>query len=133
MTVTRLTFESPYGCRWCGVQKTAHGRRWNAIVEMHSWVEPSQAMILERMRRRRDARLNAAPPVFHAATAWVPDLDGESADPYCADCTTLVCPRWSRIQTRLDQHRYGLPRRIRRSRKTRATAGGWGGGEPWPF
>lgn len=124
MTIKRLNFGSPYGCRWCGVEKNRHGRRWAAIVDMHGWLEPSQAMVLERMRQRRAARLVALPPVFHATTAWAPDGSGESADPYCADCKTPVCHRWARIQTRLDQIRWGLPRRTRRARK--AAAGAWG-------
>lgn len=131
MTVKRITFDSPYGCRWCGIEQRRHGRRWNPVVGVHQWVEPGQAMILERMTRRRADRFAALPPVFHATTGWAADHTGESADPYCADCGREACPRWNRIQTRLDQQRYGLPRRVRRSRK--AKAGGWGGNEPWPF
>lgn len=131
MTVPRLNFQAPYGCRWCGVERSRHGRRWAAIIQIHSWMEPDQPMILERMRQRRAHRLAAPAPVFHATTAWADDGSGESAEPYCADCKTPVCHRWSRIQMRLDQQRFGLPRRVRRSRK--ALAGGWGGDQPWPF
>lgn len=125
----RLTFESPYGCRWCGVEQRHHDRRWAVIIGVHPWMEPTQDAIKERMLRRLDARLNPEPPVFHATTGWAADHTGESADPFCADCKTDGCPRWTRIQTRLDQQRWGLPRRTRRSWKS----GGWGGSEPLPF
>jgi hypothetical protein len=131
-----ITSEPPYGCRWCGDEQQHHGQQWAPIIGMHSWLEPSQAMILERMRRRRAARQTTVPPLFHATTGWAPDLTGESADPYCADCGRESCPRWNRIQTRLDRQRSGLPRRVRRSRRSRKTAdagGGWGGDQPWPF
>lgn len=131
MTVKRLTFESPYGCRWCGDELHHHGQQWAPIIGMHSWLQPTQAMILERMTRRRADRLAALPPVFHATTGWSADLTGESADPYCADCKTDVCHRWDRIQTRLNQQRWGMPRRARRSGK--AAGSGWGGDQPWPF
>jgi len=93
--------------------------------------QPNQEQIKVRMRARRTARLNAEPTKYHATTAWADDGSGESADPYCADCKTPVCHRWARIQLRLDQQRFGLPRRVRRARKT--PAGGWGGDQPWPF
>lgn len=133
MTVKRITFESPYGCRWCGDEQHHHGSQWAPIIGMHQWMEPSQAMILERMTRRRADRLAAVPPVFHATTGWAPDHTGESADPYCADCGREACPRWARIQTRLDQQRFGLPRRVRRARKPQSAGAGWGGDQPWPF
>jgi len=98
---------------------------------MHQWIQPSQAMVLERMTRRRASRLAAVPPVFHAVTDWSSDCTGEEGIPYCADCKTDACPRWSRIQTRLDQQRFGLPRRVRRRRK--AVGAGWGADKPWPF
>jgi hypothetical protein len=131
VTVKRLTFESPYGCRWCGDELHHHGQQWSPIIGMHSWLEPTQAMILERMTRRRADRLAALPPVFHATTGWAADHTGESADPYCADCKTDGCHRWARIQTRLDKQRWGFPRRTRRSRK--AVGSGWGGDQSWPF
>ncbi|KPI31405.1 hypothetical protein OV320_2621 [Actinobacteria bacterium OV320] len=128
-----LDFESPYGCRWCGTQRWHHGRRWKPVVGLHAWEVPSEALILERMTRRRADRLAALPQVFHATTGWAADGTGESADPYCADCKRDGCPRWARIQTRLDQQRHGLPRRFRRRRKAPAGAGGWGGNSTWPF
>lgn len=122
---TRLNFKAPYGCRWCGEEKNRHGRRWAPIIGVHSWMEPDQAMILDRMLRRLDARLNAEPAKYHATTAWADDGSGESADPYCADCKTDGCSRWARVQDRLDEQRWGLPRNPRRA------SGGWTGDEPW--
>lgn len=133
MTVKRLNFESPYGCRWCGIEQRHHGRQWAPIIQMHPWMEPDQPMIRERMWRRLEVRIDAEPPKYHATTAWAPDHTGEEGIPFCADCKTDVCHRWSRIQTRLDQQRFDLPRRVRRSRKALASAGGWGGDQRWPF
>ncbi|MEU8469529.1 hypothetical protein AB0F30_16670 [Streptomyces sp. NPDC029006] len=114
----QLTFESPYGCAWCGDEKHHHGSQWAPIIGLHTWRRPTQDQIKERMWRRLNARLNAGPLKYHATTAWAPDHTGESADPYCADCKTDVCHRWSRIQTRLDQQRWGMPRRVRRRRRS---------------
>lgn len=127
MAAKRITFEAPYGCRWCGDEQHHHGSQWAVIIGMHEWLEPSQAMILERMRRRRDVRLTAEPPKYHATTAWDPAPDGESADPYCADCQTPVCFRWSRIQARLDHHRWGIGYRTKHHLNATAAAGSWGG------
>lgn len=123
-----ITFEAPYGCAWCGDEPHHHGSQWAPIIGMHQWMQPSQAAILERMRRRRTNRLSAGPTLHHADTAWAADLTGEEGIPYCADCKTDTCRRWTRIQTRLDQQRWGRPRRTRRNRKT---GGGWGGDTPW--
>lgn len=119
----------PYGCIWCWEERSRHGRRWAPIIQMHSWEEPSQAAILERMRRRRADRLDAAPTKYHAVTGWSADETGESGEPYCADCKTDGCRQWMRIQTRLDNRRMELdginPKR--RSEKT----DNWGGDAPW--
>jgi hypothetical protein len=131
VTVKRVTFESPYGCRWCGIQQRHHGRRYKLPIGTHAWEAPWPQIILKRMRQRRAARLNAEPATLHATTGWSVAPDGESADPYCADCGRS-CPRWNRIQDRLDQQRFGLPRRTRRTRKTADAGAGWGG-ESWPF
>lgn len=129
MTVKRLKFESPYGCRWCGVQQRHHGRRYKLPVGMHAWEAPWPQVILMRMRRRHTARLNVEPIKYHATTGWSADETGESGEPYCADCKTDGCRLWMRIQTRLDQRRMELdginPKR--RSKK----AGGWGDSPPW--
>ncbi|NUS82723.1 MAG: hypothetical protein HOY75_08215 [Streptomyces sp.] len=120
MTVKRLNFESPYGCRWCGVEHARHGRRYRLPVGVHSWEAPWQSTILLRMRRRRAARLNAEPTLYHATTGWAADATGESGEPYCADCKNDGCRRWIRIQARLDQIRWGIPR------NPRSSSGGWG-------
>lgn len=99
---------------------------------MHSWVEPSQDMILERMTRRRANRLAALSPVYHATTAWAADATGESGEPYCADCKTDGCRQWIRIDTRLSNRRMELDG-INPKRRSKKGSGGWGGGEPWPF
>lgn len=127
MTTQPLRLIPVDGCQWCGITEQSHPQRWKPPAGWHTWAQPTQQQILERMLARRAARLNAPEPVFHAATGWAPDDTGESADPYCADCKTDGCPRWARIQTRLDQQRWGLPRRVRRRKP-----GGWGG-EPLPF
>ena len=106
------------GCRWCGITKHEHYRRWSRTIGWHTWTRLTDRQILARMLARRNARLNAVPAVYHATTAWAPDLTGESADPYCADCKTDYCPRWTRIQTRLDQQRWGLPRHTSRHKAT---------------
>lgn len=121
------------GCRWCGVvTKYEHMQRWAPMpVGWHEWTRLDQQQIKERMLARRAARLSSAPYRYHAETGWQPALDGESADPYCADCKRESCPRWNRIQDRLTRQRQGMPRRVRRSRK--AVGSGWGGDQPWPF
>ena len=119
------------GCRWCGViTKHEHAQRWAPEPGWHKWTPLTQEQIKERMLARRAARLSAEPTLYHATTGWAADHTGESATPYCADCKRDGCPRWARIQSRLDQQRWGIPRRVRSRRKAGA---GWGGGEPWPF
>ncbi|MFF8840535.1 hypothetical protein [Streptomyces sp. NPDC015130] len=100
---------TPYGCRWCGTEQGGHGRRWKPGAGLHVWEQPTDAQILARMRARRTARL-AGPAPLHATTAWAPDPDGESADSYCRDCGTSACPRWWRIDNRLQLRRQGLRR-----------------------
>jgi len=80
------------------------------------------------MRARRNARLNAQ-SAYHVTTGWAPDLDGESADPYCADCGTPACPRWERLHIRIHLRRQGLRRWPRTGGQS---AGGWGGSSPAP-
>ncbi|MBZ6207526.1 hypothetical protein ACWF8U_00800 [Streptomyces olivaceus] len=117
--------EPPFGCSWCGDEQHHHGSQWAPIIGMHQWMQPTQAAILERMRRRRANRMTAAPAQYHATTGWADDGSGESADPYCADCKTDGCRPWIRIQARLDEQRWGIPR------NPRPTRGGWGGDAPW--
>ena len=135
MNNPRPAFEAPYGCRWCGIQRYHHGRRWIPVIGMHAWEQPSDAQILERMLRRLADRLAALPAVCHATTGWAPDHTGEEGIPFCADCKTDSCARWMRIQTRLDRQRWGLPHRTRRRKATNnpTDGSGWGGNASWPF
>ncbi|MFF1444179.1 hypothetical protein [Streptomyces sp. NPDC058295] len=113
------------GCRWCGITKQEHMQRWSRTAGWHVWTPLTQEQILARMLARRNARLTAVPAVYHAATGWAADSTGEEGIPFCADCKTEFCPRWSRVQARLDQQRWGLPRRVRKHGKGTATSG-WG-------
>ncbi|MFD6335699.1 hypothetical protein ACFWGI_39780 [Streptomyces niveus] len=130
MTDTRIrhqpTTGAPYGCSWCGDERHHHGAQWTPIIGTHTWMEPNQAQILDRMTARRADRLAAEPASYHATTGWDPEPDGESAVPCCADCMG-VCFRWERIQARLNRQRWQL------HPFKNAKSGGWGGGEPWPF
>lgn len=103
-----VKFESPHGCRWCGDEQHHHGSQWAPIIGMHAWLQPSEAMILERMQRRRADRQAAKPSAYHATTAWAASGDGEEGVPYCADCQADGCRLWMRIQARLDRIRWGL-------------------------
>lgn len=127
-----ITSEPPFGCTYCGDEQHHHGEQWTAIIGLHSWIQPTQAEILERMQRRRAAVLNADPAKYHATTGWADDGSGESADPYCADCKTDGCRRWLRIQDRLERRRLELDGiNPKRRHKFGDAGGGWGGGEPW--
>ncbi|WP_372352601.1 hypothetical protein [Streptomyces sp. KL116D] len=46
----------PFGCRWCGIEHSGHGRRYHTARGGHSWEQPTQAQILARMKARRAAR-----------------------------------------------------------------------------
>jgi len=119
---------NPNGCRFCGIDQRDHMQRWSKSIGWHQWDQPTNAQILARMRARRAARLNAEPTKYHATTGWDPAPDGESADPYCADCKTPACFRWSRIQARLDHQRWGIGYRTKHPlNATASRAGGWGG------
>lgn len=125
---------TPNGCRRCGAPQSSHGRRWIPSAGLHTWQPPTQQQILTRMKARRTARLNAAPPKYHATTGWDPAPDGESADPYCADCGSPACIRWSRIQDRLDHIRWGKPYRTKHPLNVLpAGSGSWGGDANEPF
>jgi hypothetical protein len=126
-TNRRLTFESPYGCRWCGDEQYHHGQQWAPIIGMHHWLEPSQEMILERMLRRLDARLNAPKPAYHATTRYTgtPGDPDDEGDALCADCGTDACPQYQRIQHRRALHLTDPA--------GQTNGGGWGGNPSRPF
>ncbi|MEU3851767.1 hypothetical protein [Streptomyces sp. NPDC029554] len=46
----------PYGCAWCSVLRSHHGRRWHPTAGMHSWAEPSPQQIKDRMVAHRSRR-----------------------------------------------------------------------------
>lgn len=116
---------SPYGCSWCGDERHHHGSQWAPIIGLHKWTTPTQAQILARMRARRAERLAANPAIYHITTGWLPEPNGESAVPCCADCMGF-CSRWERIRARLSRQRRQL------ALKT-STPGNWGGEASWPF
>ena len=127
-----MSHVNPNGCHICGLDERPHMQRWSNPAGWHKWTPPTDAQIKQRMQDRRLARLTAPPAQYHATTAWDPAPDGESADPYCADCKTPVCHRWARIQTHLDQIRYGI--RHRTKHPLNPVAAGWGDDNPnWPF
>lgn len=81
------------------------------------------------MLARRTVRLATEPYRYHAATGWT-GMQGDPEDPgepRCADCRSTQCPRWLRVQARLDRQRWrlsGLPYGA-------APSGGWGGDVPF--
>ncbi|NED75374.1 hypothetical protein G3I51_24225 [Streptomyces sp. SID9944] len=101
-----IAFEPPYGCLWCGDEQHHHGKQWAPIVGVHSWTAPDGKVILERMLRRlaaRPPRLVTARDRLRAVHADAyPSPDG---DPVCATCHRTDCPRYWRIQDRLDRQR----------------------------
>ncbi|MFE1515730.1 hypothetical protein ACFW9I_02675 [[Kitasatospora] papulosa] len=44
---------TPNGCRRDGIDRRTHGRQWTPEVGWHSWEQPTQDQIKERMRARR--------------------------------------------------------------------------------
>jgi hypothetical protein len=116
------------GCARCGIDQRGHGVQASADGT-HTWQQPSQQQIKQRMCARRAARLLAEPPKYHATTAWAADQTGESGEPYCADCKTDGCHRWARIETRLDEIRWAIPHRAKHA--LHAQGGGWGDTEPF--
>jgi hypothetical protein len=123
------TAPTPFGCRWCGVEQSGHGRRWIPGKGMHVWDRPTEAQVKARMLARRQERLNAETPQYHAGTDWTgtPGDPEDPGEPMCADCRDTRCPRWMRIQQKLDRQRWreaGIPFGT-------SIPGGWGGGAPW--
>lgn len=55
-TEHRRATPPPNSCRWCGIEKRAHGQRWSPEAGWHLWAEPSTALRRERMRARRENR-----------------------------------------------------------------------------
>ncbi|MEU3656469.1 hypothetical protein AB0E67_27410 [Streptomyces sp. NPDC032161] len=97
---------NPNACRHCGIDQREHMRRWKRPAGWHEWTPPTQGQIKQRMRARRFARISALPPECHATTAesteWSYACDTPCTTEYCADCGDAECPRWLRVQERLD-------------------------------
>lgn len=47
---------TPYGCRWCGIERRGHGLQHLWGRPSHRWEPPTQAQIKARMVARRNAR-----------------------------------------------------------------------------
>ena len=54
--VKRRGMKEPFSCAECGISSHCHGRRWTPSAGMHPWQQPDQALILQRMRMRREER-----------------------------------------------------------------------------
>ncbi|MET8571867.1 hypothetical protein [Streptomyces sp. NPDC004783] len=78
------------------------------------------------MQGRRHARLNAAPPKYHATTRYsgTPGNPEDEGYALCADCGTDACPQYQRIQTHLSAS-MTAPNAL--------PSGGWGSTTPLPF
>ncbi|MFF3441852.1 hypothetical protein [Streptosporangium sp. NPDC002721] len=69
---------APGGCRWCGVDKQQHVRRYHSDmldddgnpVAGHFWTAPPQDVIKQRMLARRAARASSAPR-WYRADVWM--------------------------------------------------------------
>ena len=105
-----MTTTPPNGCQHCGVTPRQHMQQWKPPVGWHQWEQPTQAQILTRMRARRFAKVSALPTQYHATTAeyteWNYACDTPDTTEYCADCGDSECPRWGRIQDRLEQQSF---------------------------
>ncbi|MFD3955921.1 MULTISPECIES: hypothetical protein [Streptomyces] len=51
-----MTAPNPMGCHWCGIDQRTHGRQWTPDAGWHTWTQPTQEQIKNRMRARRSAR-----------------------------------------------------------------------------
>jgi len=46
----------PSGCAICGWDKRRHGISYTSGYGFHNWIAPDDALILSRMRERRESR-----------------------------------------------------------------------------
>ncbi|WP_145503154.1 hypothetical protein [Streptomyces sp. CFMR 7] len=97
----RLTH--PSGCQHCGINQREHMQRWKPPVGWHQWAAPTQAQIKARMQARRAARTPSPATVQDRMRAAHADAYPAPEDPRCATCHRDDCPRYWRIQERLDQ------------------------------
>lgn len=49
----------PFSCKACGIDRWNHGRRYEKVAGVHTWIRPSDRRILARMISRRLLRLNS--------------------------------------------------------------------------
>jgi len=47
---------NPNGCRWCGIDQRGHARQWHDAAGWHTWEQPTQQQISDRMTARRARR-----------------------------------------------------------------------------
>lgn len=52
--IRHLAPPSPFGCRWCGIDRRSHGRQWTQTAGWHAWEQPTEQQILARMRSTTD-------------------------------------------------------------------------------
>lgn len=50
---------NPMGCAACGIDHRGHGSQYTKTAGWHTWQQPTQQQIKDRMRARRAARLFA--------------------------------------------------------------------------
>lgn len=48
-----MTGPTPNGCRHCGIGQRDHMQRWTTGVGWHTWTQPTQRQIKDRMQGRR--------------------------------------------------------------------------------
>jgi peptide methionine sulfoxide reductase MsrB len=60
---------TPNGCRHCGLGEFGHFQRWSSAVGWHSFIQPTDAQRLERMRERRTQPSNSKAAEAPTSTA----------------------------------------------------------------
>jgi hypothetical protein len=61
----------PSGCRYCGMERHGHMRRWSPGAKWHGWTAPTQEQIKARMLARREERLAVRGPLDPGTIATV--------------------------------------------------------------
>ncbi|MFG3438365.1 hypothetical protein ACGF0J_14070 [Nonomuraea sp. NPDC047897] len=80
--MTERVAAQPNGCRWCGLAQRDHFQRWARSAGWHSWTQPTQQQIKQRMKARRTLRGQSAPLVItDEATNWPPTERTDMAVP----------------------------------------------------
>ncbi|MFF8422869.1 hypothetical protein [Streptomyces sp. NPDC015680] len=96
---------SPSSCRHCGLDEREHMQRWKTGAGWHTWTPPTQDQIKQRMRDRRAARPPRHVTVQDRMRAVHADAYAADDEPQCATCHRDECPRYWRIQDRLERQR----------------------------